>query len=101
MDEASEWGDFELLLRTLTEIHAQPLLMSVPIDGPFYDVAGVSRSARQAYYDQMQALARRYHFVLVNFQEHDEDRCFRSPKPANTACSFERQRLDVLQSGSR
>jgi D-alanine transfer protein len=73
MNESLEWRDFELLLRTLTEIHAQPLLISTPIDGRFYDAAGVSPSARQDFYQRIRALAQRYHFVLVDFQEHDED----------------------------
>jgi D-alanine transfer protein len=76
MNEAREWGDFELLLRTLTEIHARPLLISMPIHGAFYDANGISPSARQDYYDKIQTVARRYHFALVEFQEHDEDILF-------------------------
>jgi D-alanine transfer protein len=76
LDQASEWVDLELLLRALKETHAQALLLSTPLDGQFYDQLGVSRSARECYYKKMRALAQRYHFALVEFGQHDEDRTF-------------------------
>jgi D-alanine transfer protein len=70
---AREWFDLELLFRTLTELRAQPLILSMPIDGALYDARGVSRSARQVYYDRMSEAARRYHFQLIQFEDHDSD----------------------------
>jgi len=71
---ASEWTDLELLLRTLTELRAQPLILSMPID--VYVAPAVSRSAHKAYYDRMRELARRYHFPIVEFEDHDADPTF-------------------------
>jgi D-alanine transfer protein len=68
---AGEWTDLELLFRTLAELRARPLILSTPIDA--YASRGVSRSARQVYYDRMRELARRYHFPLVEFEDHDAD----------------------------
>ena len=73
---ASEWIDLELLFRTLTDLGAQPLIVSMPIDGTLYDTTGVSRSARQVYYDRMSELAQRYHFPLIQFEDHDADPTF-------------------------
>ncbi|HWX17856.1 MAG TPA: D-alanyl-lipoteichoic acid biosynthesis protein DltD [Chthoniobacterales bacterium] len=73
---ASEWIDLELLFRTLTDLGAQPLIVSMPIDGTLYDTTGVSRSARQVYYDRMSKLAQRYHFPLIQFEDHDADPTF-------------------------
>jgi D-alanine transfer protein len=73
---APEWTDFELLLRALAAIHARPLLLSMPIDGRFYDQAGVSRSAREGYYKKMRVVAQRYNFALVEFEKHDDDPAF-------------------------
>ena len=67
------WTDLELLLRTLTRVHARPLLLSMPLAGDFYDQKGMSRSARETYYVKLRALVQRYHFALVEFEEHDED----------------------------
>jgi D-alanine transfer protein len=71
---AGEWTDLELLFRTLTELRAQPLILSTPIDA--YAARGVSRSTREIYYDRMRELAGRYHFPLVEFEDHDADPTF-------------------------
>jgi D-alanine transfer protein len=76
LNGSREWVDLELLLRVLTEIHAQPLLLSTPMDGPFYDKAGISRSVRECYYRKIRALAQRYNFALVDFERHDKDSAF-------------------------
>ena len=69
--DASEWTDLELLFRTLAELKADPLILSMPIDA--YAAIGVSRSARELYYDRMRELAQRYHFPLVEFEQRDAD----------------------------
>jgi D-alanine transfer protein len=76
MNAGSGWKDLELLLRALAEIHAQPLILSMPIDGRFYDQIGVSRSARESYYQKIRAMAQRYNFAVVEFEQHDEDPTF-------------------------
>ena len=81
---AREWGDLELLLRTLAEVHAQPLLLSMPLDSRYYDEVGVSRLARAVYYEKLRALARQYNVTLADFAEHEEDAAFlyhRGPQP--------------------
>jgi D-alanine transfer protein len=73
IEASPSWIDFELLLRSLARVHAQPLILSMPIGGDFYDHAGVSRSAREDYYTKLRALVQRYHFAVIEFEEHDED----------------------------
>jgi D-alanine transfer protein len=71
---ASEWTDLELLFRTLAEVKADPLILSMPIDA---DAAkGVSRSTREIYYERMRELANRYHFPVTEFEQHDADPSF-------------------------
>jgi D-alanine transfer protein len=76
MDASPGWIDFELLLRTLARVHAQPLVLSMPLAGDFLDERGISRSARENYYAKLRALVERYHFPLVEFKAHDEDPTF-------------------------
>ena len=71
---AGEWIDLELLFRTLTELRVRPLILSMPIDA--FAARGVSRSAREVYYDRMRNLTQRYHFPLVEFEDHDADPTF-------------------------
>jgi D-alanine transfer protein len=73
LNNAPAWGDLELLLRTLAKIRAKPLLISMPMDGQFYDQEGVSPLAREAYYNRLRMLAQQYHVALVEFEKHDED----------------------------
>ena len=76
MDAAREWIDFELLLRVLSEIHARPLLLSMPINGSLFDYGDVSQPAHETYYKKIRALAQRYDFPLIEFEEHDNDPAF-------------------------
>jgi D-alanine transfer protein len=43
----------------------------MPIDA--YAARGVSRSTRELYYDRMRDLAERYHFPVIEFEQHDAD----------------------------
>jgi D-alanine transfer protein len=71
---ASEWTDLELLFRTLAELKADPLILSMPIDA--YAATGVSRSAREVYYERMRELAQHYHFPVIEFEQRDADPSF-------------------------
>lgn len=68
---SAEWTDLELLFRTLAEIKAEPLILSMPFDA--YAARGVSHSTRELYYDRMRELADRYHFPLIEFEQRDAD----------------------------
>jgi D-alanine transfer protein len=76
MNASQGWIDLELLLRTLAKLHAEPLLLSMPIAGDLYDQKGISQSARENFYEKLRTLVQRYHFPLVEFEEHDEDPAF-------------------------
>lgn len=82
LNRSNEWTDLELLLRVMTEIHARPLLLSMPMDGQFYDEAGISRWVRECYYQKMRVLARQYNFALAEFEQHDEDPIFLNRRAA-------------------
>src|SRR5262245_14969071 len=68
---ATEWTDVELLFRTLAQLKADPLILSMPIGANA--ARGVSRSAREVYYDRMRELAPQYHFPVIEFEQHDAD----------------------------
>ena len=68
---STEWTDVELLFRTLAEIKAEPLVLSMPFDA--YAARGISHSTRELYYDRMRELAERYHFPVIEFEQRDAD----------------------------
>jgi D-alanine transfer protein len=73
---AREWIDFELLLRGLKELEARPLLLSIPIDGRYFDSFGVGRLFRDLYYKRIRELAQAHGVPLIDFAEHDLDEDF-------------------------
>ncbi len=76
LERNREWVDLELLLRELTELGAQPLLLSMPIHGGWYDQCGVPYAARLAYYKKLRGLSARYHTAVIDFADHDADQYF-------------------------
>ena len=73
---AQEWVDFELLLRGLNELGARPLLLSIPIDGRYFDQFGVGRRFRDLYYKRIRGLAQVHDVPIVDFEGHDLDEDF-------------------------
>ncbi len=71
-----EWVDLELLLRTLDECGARPMLLSMPMHGGWFDRLGVSYAARTAYYRKLREAADRHGAPLVDFAEYDGDQTF-------------------------
>jgi D-alanine transfer protein len=73
---AEGWTDLDLLLQELKELGAEPLILSMPIHGPFFDYMGVSSQARMAYYQKLRQVAKSYGVPEVDFAEHDGDKYF-------------------------
>jgi D-alanine transfer protein len=71
-----EWVDLELLLRELTELGAEPLLLSMPIHGSWYDQSGITYAARRVYYQQLREISARYRTEVIDFADHDSDQYF-------------------------
>jgi len=76
VNKATEWTDYELLLRTLQELGARPLMLSMPVHGEDLEQVGVSPKARAAYPQRIQQLSARYSTPLVYFHEHEDDPWF-------------------------
>jgi D-alanine transfer protein len=69
----AEWTDLDILLRGLSELGAETLLVSPPIPGRYYDTIGVSAAARSEYYARLRDLAATYDVAVVDFEDHDND----------------------------
>jgi D-alanine transfer protein len=76
LDHTAEFTDLDLLLRGLSELGAQPLVISQPIPGIYYDYVGVSQQARMQYYSRLRALCAQYGVPVVDFKDHDDDQHF-------------------------
>ena len=76
LNESKSWDDLDLLLRGLRDLGAEPLVISSPIHGPYYDFLGVSGTARAAYYERLRVLTGANGSALVDFAGYEEDRAF-------------------------
>ncbi len=85
LNKSKEWTDFELALRVLKEMGAQPLILSRPMDGPIWNAMGVSSQARHAYYVKLQNAILPYGFPFVDFANHDSDRFFSVDQASHTS----------------
>jgi D-alanine transfer protein len=72
LDKGTEWTDLDLLLQSLRTLGAQPLLISAPIHGGYWEhFQGISYVCRRAYYEKLRKLARAYNMALQDFADHD------------------------------
>jgi D-alanine transfer protein len=76
MNKATEWTDLNLLLRTLRELGARPLLLSMPVHGADLEAVGVSKKARAAYPQRMHDAVAPFNMPLVYFKQHEDDPLF-------------------------
>lgn len=74
--KAKEWTDFELFLRTLQELGARPLLLSMPIEDIRLEAGGLSPQSREVYVQHIERLARQYSFPIVSFREQEKESDF-------------------------
>ncbi|MEP6667922.1 MAG: D-alanyl-lipoteichoic acid biosynthesis protein DltD [Chthoniobacter sp.] len=76
LGESREWDDLELLLRVMHELDLDPLLLSIPVDYPYYESIGITRASLDQYLAHLHALASRYDVTLVDFAAHENDTAF-------------------------
>lgn len=76
LGRSTEWQDLKLVLEELHQIDANVLVVSVPLNGRFYDYRGVSASGREAYYRKLEELTKGYGVPVVDFKEHEYDPYF-------------------------
>ncbi len=73
---STEWADLDLLLGVLHELGAQPLIITLPFNGLFFDYQGVSAAARGEYYRGLRNIGTKYGVPVVTFEDHEYDRVF-------------------------
>lgn len=85
LNDSKEWIDFDLALRVLQELGAQPLILSRPLNGPIWSAVGLSQWARKQYYAKLQDAVSPYGFPVVDFANHDGDRYFSLDQGSHTS----------------
>jgi poly-D-alanine transfer protein DltD len=73
LNASHEWSDFAVLLDTLKELGARPLIISIPLPGLSNNKHHISRRARDVYYQRMEAMCAERGFACRTFADHDLD----------------------------
>jgi D-alanine transfer protein len=82
---SAEWVDFDILLRILADLGAQPLILSRPVNLAYWQTMGISSDVCQAYYAELQRCAGAYGVPVVDFQAYEADKYFSVDSASHTS----------------
>jgi len=71
--KSTEYADLELVLATLKELKAQPLFVSLPVMGSYYDFKGHPAADRQAYYAKVRTIIEDAGFPVVDYGPQENE----------------------------
>lgn len=71
-----EYEDLKLFLSVCRDTGITPLLISVPVNGRWYDYTGFSRSDRHTYYQNIRNICDEFHVQLVDFSDKEYELFF-------------------------
>ncbi|NLG10921.1 MAG: D-alanyl-lipoteichoic acid biosynthesis protein DltD [Coriobacteriaceae bacterium] len=71
MHDTVEYDDLRLLLDICRELGIEPLLVSVPVNGFYYDYTGLPESERQHCYQNIRDIAGEYDVQLLDLSGHE------------------------------
>ena len=66
-----EYDDFRLFLDICRETGIEPLIISVPVNGRWYDYTGFSKADRNTYYQNIRDICKQYGVKLADFSEKE------------------------------
>lgn len=65
--ESPEYDDLICFLKVCQDVDIKPLLVSVPVNGPWYDYMAFPKEKRDAYYQKIREIAEEYGAELADF----------------------------------
>lgn len=73
---SAEYQDFQMILDLFKEKRADPIFILLPINGPWYDYAGLSRKVRNDFYQSVKQQVEAAGFTIADFSSHEYDPYF-------------------------
>jgi D-alanine transfer protein len=73
---SDEWGHLDILLRTLKELGARPLFLSIPLNATAFESVGVPPDQLALYYATLRREIGAYGFPVETFERHQNDPAF-------------------------
>jgi poly-D-alanine transfer protein DltD len=78
MKRTPDWQDLDLLLATMKALGARPLVLNTPLKGVYWNLLGVTPSARDTFYRHFDSVTAAFGVPARNFSERDADPNFLS-----------------------
>ena len=69
--QSPEYGDLICFLNVCRDLGIRPLLVSLPVNGPWYDYMGFPQQNRQAYYQKIRDIAAEYGAELADLSTEE------------------------------
>lgn len=74
--KSTEYNDFKLFLETCKKLGIEPLIISVPVNGRWYDYTGFSNIDRSTYYQNIRDICKEYEVKLVDYSDREYELYF-------------------------
>ncbi|MDA8226268.1 MAG: D-alanyl-lipoteichoic acid biosynthesis protein DltD [Desulfitobacterium hafniense] len=71
-----EYEDLQILLDILGEKNAKPIVVIIPMNGPWYDYTEFPRSERTQCYELLANIVRSHGFALADLSSHEYDKYY-------------------------
>ncbi|KPU42796.1 hypothetical protein OXPF_35590 [Oxobacter pfennigii] len=74
--ESPEYEDLRLLFDIVKSLGIEPLIISVPVHGEWYDYCGFDKDDRLGYYEKLRNLVSEYGFDMADFSQYEYEDYF-------------------------
>lgn len=73
---SKEYNDLELFIKVCKELNIEPLIVSVPVNGYWYDYVGFPKQGRDMYYEKIRNICSKYDIELADFSDKEYEKYF-------------------------
>lgn len=74
--DSPEYDDFCLFLEVCKETGIEPLIVSIPVNGRWYDWTGFPKEERAAYYQKIRSICEEYQVQIADFSDKEYEEYF-------------------------
>lgn len=71
-----EYGDLRIFLDVCKETGITPLIVSIPVNGRWYDWTGFPQEDRKGYYENIRTICREYQVEIADFSDKEYEEYF-------------------------
>ncbi|QAT43370.1 D-alanyl-lipoteichoic acid biosynthesis protein DltD [Aminipila luticellarii] len=71
-----EYDDFKCFLDICRQLHIEPLVVALPVNGYYYDYTGFPADTRTKYYENIRALTKEYGVQLIDLSNEEFTKYF-------------------------